>query len=318
MLMLKRNIAGWCVAMTLLVLGRSLPGWSQETNRQAGGAQPGTEQRVVISVGDEKMKPADVERFIQALPPQFRAYYGGPGKSQLPRYIVQMKILAAEAKKQNLQDRPEIQKAIEIARESILADAARKGMEQKVAISDQEVRDLYEKQKSAYDDVRIRHILLRTANSSVAYPAAPSRPALSEAEARNKLEDLRKQIQAGADFAQFAQQYSEDLNTAGAGGDLGYIDRQKAVPPIANAAYALAPGQVSEIIQTPYGLELIKVEDRRVKPLSEVRKDLEAQIRSTKANQAIQELVSQYKVVVDNDYFSSGPPTKAPAAPSPH
>jgi parvulin-like peptidyl-prolyl isomerase len=232
--------------------------------------------------------------------------------------VVQAKILAAEAKKQNLQDRPEVQQTIEIARESILADAARKGMEQKVPVTDQEVQELYEKQKSAYDEVRIRGILIRTANSSIAYPAAPSRAALPEAEARKKLEDLRKQIQGGADFAQLAQQYSEDLNTAGAGGDLGYINRQKVVPPIANAAYALAPGEVSDIIQSPYGLELIKVEDHRVKPLAEVRKDLETQIRRTKADQAIQELVSQYKVVVDNDYFSSSPPTKAPAVPSPH
>jgi peptidyl-prolyl cis-trans isomerase C len=301
-----------------LVFGFSAVAGGQEPAAQPSGSQPRSDQRVVISVGELKITAADIDRFLESLPPQFRAYYGGPGRQMLPRYVVQAKILAAEAKKQNLQDRPEVQQTIEIARESILADAARKGMEQKVPVTDQEVQELYEKQKSAYDEVRIRGILIRTANSSIAYPAAPSRAALPEAEARKKLEDLRKQIQGGADFAQLAQQYSEDLNTAGAGGDLGYINRQKVVPPIANAAYALAPGEVSDIIQSPYGLELIKVEDHRVKPLAEVRKDLEAQIRRTKVDQAIQELVSQYKVVVDNDYFSSSPPTKAPAVPSPH
>ena len=301
-----------------LVFGFSAVAGGQEPAAQPSGSQPRSDQQVVISVGELKITAADIDRFLESLPPQFRAYYGGPGRQMLPRYVVQAKILAAEAKKQNLQDRPEVQQTIEIARESILADAARKGMEQKVPVTDQEVQELYEKQKSGFDEVRIRGILIRTANSSIAYPAAPSRAALPEAEARKKLEDLRKQIQAGADFAQLAQQYSEDLNTAGAGGDLGYINRQKVVPPIANAAYALAPGEVSDIIQSPYGLELIKVEDHRVKPLAEVRKDLEAQIRRTKVDQAIQELVSQYKVVVDNDYFSSSPPTKAPAAPAPH
>jgi parvulin-like peptidyl-prolyl isomerase len=301
-----------------LVFGFSAVAGGQEPAAQPSGSQPRSDQQVVISVGELKITAADIDRFLESLPPQFRAYYGGPGRQMLPRYVVQAKILAAEAKKQNLQDRPEVQQTIEIARESILADAARKGMEQKVPVTDQEVQELYEKQKSAYDEVRIRGILIRTANSSIAYPAAPSRAALPEAEARKKLEDLRKQIQGGADFAQLARQYSEDLNTAGAGGDLGYINRQKVVPPIANAAYALAPGEVSDIIQSPYGLELIKVEDHRVKPLAEVRKDLEAQIRRTKVDQAIQELVSQYKVVVDNDYFSSSPPTKAPAVPSPH
>jgi parvulin-like peptidyl-prolyl isomerase len=74
---------------------------------------------------------------------------------------------------------------------------------------------------------------------------------------------------------------------------------------------------VSDIIQTPYGLELIKVEERRAKPLSEVQGVLEAEIRKTKADQAIQELISQYKVVVDDQYFSSNPQAEA-VTPPPH
>jgi parvulin-like peptidyl-prolyl isomerase len=235
----------------------------------------------------------------------------------LPRYLIQMKILAAEAQKQNLQDRPEVQKAIEIARESILADAARKRIEQSIPVSDQQLQELYEQRKSDFEEVRIRHILLRTDASALRPAAAPTSPPLAEPEARKKLEDLRKQILAGADFAELAQVNSEDLTTAGAGGDLGYINRQKVLPPIANAAYALAVGKVSDIIPTPYGLELIKVEDRRVKPLAEVRADLETQLRQGKVEEVLQKLQAQYNVVVDKEYFTPPKKTGAPGQQSP-
>lgn len=285
---------------------------SQEVTPPPPGNQPKPADRVVISVDDEKITAADVQRFIQALPPQFQAYYGGPGKQSLPQYLVQMKVLSAEARKQNLQDQASVRQAIEIARESILADAARKRIEQSIPVSDQQLQELYEKQKSDFEEVRIRHILLRTDASALRPAAAPTSPPLAEPEARKKLEELRKQILAGADFAELAQAHSEDLSTAGSGGDMGYINRQKVVPPIADAAYGLPPGKVSEIILTPYGLEVIKVEDKRVKPLTEVRPVLEAQLRQGQVQEMLQKLQGQHRVVVDSEYFAPQKKTSAP------
>jgi hypothetical protein len=314
----RQGIRLFLIFATLWMAWPGGSAWSQSPTSSSEAKESNPGERVVISIGNQKLTAQEVERAIEALPPESRAFYGGQGRKFLPQYLVQMAVLSDEARKHNLHAEPQVQEAIKVVTDAILANAERVSIEKSITVSEEQLQELYQTKKADLDAVRIRHILLRTANSSIAYPAAPSRPALPEAEARKKLEDLRKQIQAGADFAQLAQQYSEDLNTAGAGGELGYINRQMVVPPIANAAYALVPGQVSDIIQTPYGLELIKVEDHRVKPLAEVRKDLETQIRRTKADQAIQELIGQQKVVVDNDYFSSSPPTKTPAAPSPH
>ncbi len=285
--------------------------WPQSPTARSEAKEPDPGERVVISIGDQKLTAARVEKIIEALPPQSRAFYGGQGKNYLPQYLVQMTVLSAEAEKHNLRAEPEVQEAIRVVTEAILANAERESIEKSIPVSDEQLQELYQQRKADFEEVRIRHILTRTANSPIPFPASPSRPPLPEAEARKKLEVLRKQILAGADFAQLAQQHSDDLTTAGAGGDMGYINRQKVVPPIADAAYAVAPGEVSDLIQTPYGLELIKVEDRRIKPFSEVRQELKAEIRKTKADQAIQQLISQYKVVVDNQYFSSNPQSKA-------
>jgi hypothetical protein len=271
------------------------------------------------------MTAAEVEKFIQALPPGYRAFYGGEGKRALPANIVRMKVLSAEAIKQKLDQQPEVALAIEIARESILTEAARKHIEAGITISDQELRELYQKDKTQYEEVRIAHILIRTENAPLK-SGDSSHPGLPESEARKKLEDIRQRILAGADFAQMAKQYSEDTATAASGGDMGVVQPDKVVPPIVNAAHALEPGQVSDILGTPFGFEIIKVEEKRAKPFEEVRPALEAQLRESKAREIIQRLVDQTPVFIDQEFFSgqpakqtspAGQPAKQTAPPAP-
>jgi peptidyl-prolyl cis-trans isomerase C len=315
--MFKQLRIGSYVAVAILLFGSPRAAWSQSPTSRSEAKESNPGERVVISIGDQKLTAQQVEKTIEALPPQSRTFYGGQGKKFLPQYLVQMAVLSGEAKKHNLQAEPQVQEAIKIVTDAILADAERKRIEKGIPVSDAQVQELYERRKTELEEARIRRIVIRTDRSPVPMPATPNTPPLPEAEARKKLEDLRKQILAGADFAELAQANSEDLTTAGAGGDLGYINRQKALPPIANAAYALAVGKVSDIIQTPYGFELIKVEDRRVKPLAEVRADLETQLRQGKVEEVLQKLQAQYNVVVDREYFTPQKKTTAPGQQSP-
>jgi PPIC-type PPIASE domain len=294
-------------ALTVLMIPTLQQAWSQQPPAASASIQITRAQDVVITVDDQKMTAADVDKFIESLPPQYRAYYRGPGRPLLPQYLVQMKVLLEEARKENLQDLPEVKAAIEIASNSILADAARKRLEEKIPVSDQEIEALYEKRKTDLEEVRLRRIVLVTDTASIQLPERPTHAPVPEAEARKKLEDLRKQALAGADFALLAKAYSDDEATAHAGGDIGYAKRSGLLPPVAKVAFGLAPGQVSDIIGTPYGLELIKVEDRRTPPLAEVRKELEAEVRKAKAGQSFQQAMSQHKVVVDKEFFAAKP-----------
>ena len=309
--------------LSLLILQIALCGWQQPAGSAPQATSPQKTQslsgeRVVLSIGDQKMTAADVERFIQALPPGYRTFYGGQGKHLLAQYIVRMKLLSAEAIKQKLDQQPEVAFAIEIARESILTEATRKHIEEGIPVSDQELRELYQKDKTQYEEVRVAHILIRTEDAPLK-SGDPSHPGLPESEARKKLEDIRQRILAGADFAQMAKQYSEDTATAAAGGDMGVIQRDKVVPPIVNAAHALEPGQVSDLLATPSGLEIIKVEEKRAKPLDEVKPALERELRQSKAAAIIQHLADQYHVVIDQEFFAGSPAkqTSPPAPPTP-
>jgi parvulin-like peptidyl-prolyl isomerase len=292
--------------------------WSAPQAASPQQTQSASGDRVVLTVGDRKMTAADVDKFIESLPFRYRVFYGGPGKHLLPQYLARTEILAVEAAKQKLDQQPDVVRALELVRENILADAAREHIEKGVAITDAELQELYKTDKSLSEDVHVSHILIRTAEAP---DTNPGQYALPEAQAREKLEGIRQRIVAGANFAEMASQYSEDRATASSGGDMGFIKRDRVVPPIFDAAYTLDPGQVSGIISTPYGLEIIKLEEKRVKSFADVKPALEEQIRETKANEIIDHLMQSYSLYFDKDFFSApaakaASPASQPAPPA--
>lgn len=103
-----------------------------------------------------------------------------------------------------------------------------------------------------------------------------------------RLEQILAEARQGADFAELAKRRSEDA-TAARGGDLGYFARGRMVAPFADAAFALQPGELSDIVTTPYGLHILRVEDRRpaqLAPEDEAREQILAYLRQQKGQQA--------------------------------
>jgi peptidyl-prolyl cis-trans isomerase C len=134
------------------------------------------------------------------------------------------------------------------------------------------VEQYYKENKDFFDNVTVHasHIVLRV-------PAEA--PETEKAKGRARLLELRSQIQAGKlDFAEAAKNYSQDPRAA-QGGDLGFFPRKWVFDePFARAAFALQPGQISEVVQTDYGLHLIKVHERKAGQASEYSK-IKEQVR---------------------------------------
>lgn len=84
-----------------------------------------------------------------------------------------------------------------------------------------------------------------------------------KAGARKKLEGILERVRSGEDFAELAKQYSEDPGSASAGGDLDYFARGVMIKEFSDAAFALEKGEISDIVETAYGLHIIKKEDSR-------------------------------------------------------
>ncbi len=124
---------------------------------------------------------------------------------------------------------------------------------------------------------RARHILLRTS------------PQLSESAARARLEDLRKRIAAGLDFASAARDNSQD-GSAREGGDLGWAVPGQFVPEFEEVMNALAPGQVSQPLTSRFGVHLIQVQERRERKMDarEQREAARGALRERKLDEAFQ------------------------------
>jgi peptidyl-prolyl cis-trans isomerase D len=149
-------------------------------------------------------------------------------------------------------------------------------MRAKVVVPPADVERAYNdniEQYSTPEQVRASHILLKTEGKD-------------DAAVKAKAEDILKQAKAGADFGELAKKYSEDESSAKNGGDLDFFTRGKMVPEVDAVAFTLQPGQISDVVKSPFGYHIIKVTDKKAgtrRTLADMRQQLTDQLAYERA-----------------------------------
>jgi len=144
----------------------------------------------------------------------------------------------------------------QIARQAIIRMLLEKEVVSKIALSKEDAKKYFESNSAEFhqpERVRAQHILIKL---------EPGADEQKKAEARKKLEAVKKRVLAGEDFGKLAKEYSEGPSNVREG-DLGYFTRGRMVKPFEDAAFKLAPNEVSDIVETQFGYHLIKVLDHQ-------------------------------------------------------
>jgi peptidyl-prolyl cis-trans isomerase C len=266
--------------------------------------------QVVLTIGEEKVTAKEFDSYIDGLPEQMRAQARGPLKRQMAEQIVRVKLLSQDAKKNGLDEDPVVKSRIQFQTENLLAGAAYNDMLKNVKVDEPAVQKYFEEHKNEWDEISARHILVKFKGSPV--PVREGKQELSEEQALAKVQEIRKRLLAGEDFAAVAKEESDDVGSGANGGDLGTFKRGSMVPEFEAVAFDQPVGEVSEPVKTQFGFHLIKVEKHDSKTLEDVRSQIEDRIKPDMARQAVEALRSKAAVEMNESYFGPAAPAMMP------
>jgi len=208
--------------------------------------QAATREKIKVSGADIRKKVD--EEVEQTLNTRF------PEKRALKRYLKKQNQTLDEYKTQLRHD---IGQDTERLKQQIAQDKLKEIVEQRVTLSDDEL-------KASYTEVKASHILIKPDEEAAkAKPPAGQAKPDGDALAKQKAEALLAQAKQGADFAKLAKENSQDPGSGPKGGDLGWFKRGTMVKEFDEVAFKLQPGQVSEVFKSPFGYHFIKVMEQR-------------------------------------------------------
>jgi peptidyl-prolyl cis-trans isomerase C len=221
-------------------------------------------------------------------------------RNYLVTHLVDMILLSRAAEEQGLSGSDDFKRRFAAMRTKLLAGLMLRQVAQK-SVNEEAMHKVYDdaiKQMGDEQEVRARHILVETEDQAKAIQA-----------------DLKK----GADFAELAKQKSKDPAAAD-GGDLGYFTKDQMVPEFADVAFKLDKGQVSDPVKTAFGWHIIKVEDKRKKPVptfDQVKDQLATVVVQQSQADLVNKLRTQAKIERTNPPPPAAPAANAPAANAP-
>lgn len=159
----------------------------------------------------------------------------------------------------------------EIEKKTIIAGAMRQQfVSDKFVVSPKMIQRFYNQNKSSFttpEQLKLRMIVLRDDEAGF--------------DKKAMAEEIRTKLASGAEFERMAVMYSDDSNTQDIGGDWGWIDRNTLNPELTQKAFALSPGQVSDVIKIGDSYYIMMVEAKKnasVKPIGEVRDEIERRV----------------------------------------
>ena len=228
-------------------------------------------------------------------------------KDYLVQFLSDMILVSKAAEAKKMADSDTFKRRIAFAREKLLMEDLLQSVG-KAALTDEAMHKVYDeavKQMGEVQEVHARHILIR---------AAPGDEKASKA-AEDKIKAVIARLKKGEDFEKVAKEVTEDPSGKANGGDLGYFTKEQMVPEFSEVAFKLEKGQISDPVKTQFGWHVIKVDDKRIKPLPTFE-EVKPQIEQFVTRKAQAELVTSLRASAKIEKMYKVEEPKPPAAPA--
>ena len=263
---------------------------------------------VVLVIGDVKFTREQFEFLIQKGMAQ---RVSQTDRRKMAISIANFITLADEARREGLDQTPSAKMNLQIVTDQWLAQQVINKEVREKPVDDAVLRAYYDKNHLQFDQVKAKHILIRFKGSRV--PLRPGQKDLSDEEALAKAQEIKKKVDAGADFAELAKTESDDTGTAKTGGDLGVFTHGRMVPEFEQAAFGAEVGKVTDPVKTPFGYHLILVSDHKPQPFDQAKVEIEHKLRPELEQQYVESVRTRTPVTIDKTYFGEmEPPLPTP------
>jgi peptidyl-prolyl cis-trans isomerase C len=236
----------------------------------------------LAKVNNKTITNQDFMDKLETLPEWARARFkSAQGKREFLDEIIKEEILYQEAIKIGLDKEETFKERVEeFKRMTIVSTLLKREIEEKAAITDNEVREFYDKHRDNFKsglEIKAQHILVDT---------------------EEEAEDLLKKIMKKESFSELAKTFSKDKSTAVNGGDLGYFGRGRMVPEFENVAFSLKVGEVSDPVKSQFGYHIIKVTDKKegkIRDFNEVKDTIERRLKVDKQKSIFETYITNLK-----------------------
>lgn len=242
----------------------------------------------VAKVGDRSISKHEFEAYLK-----LKNIPSGDAerRAQALDAYLQREAMASAVEKQELLDKQLLEAEVhEFRKDALINRYFDKFLEDKV--NDQAIQNFYTAHADEFEErkVHVAHVLFRTNRAA---------SETDKAAVRTRAEAALTKLRAGADFASVAETESEDKVSSRRGGDLGWIKAGGVHPAFSEKAFAMKPGEISDVVETPFGFHIIRlIEGPSVvkRPLEAARGDIRYRLREEAKRAETERLMSLVRV----------------------
>jgi peptidyl-prolyl cis-trans isomerase C len=235
---------------------------------------------VVAKVNGVDIKQSDLDFAASEVGAQLANFPPEDRRRMLLQFVMENELMAEAAVQAALDSGPSFEDRLKYHKRRALRDAYY-DKSVRNAIPDEDAKKIYDAKiadMKPEEEIHARHILVAT-----------------EAEAK----EVKERLMKGEDFATVAKEKSKDPSAEG--GDLGFFGRGQMLKPFEDAAFALKVGEISDPVQTQFGWHIIKVEEKRTRPLptfDQVKDTIISQLTAQKAKDTLKQLHDAAKIEI--------------------